>query len=117
MFRVIATGVFALASAAFAVAQPAPKGVGVYTIDVQSFSFAPTPIHLAAGVPVTLVFVNHSGSSHDFTAPQFFAAATFVAGSAPKGEIDLPPHETRTVTLIPHAGDYKAHCSHFMHAA
>src|SRR5437763_7479019 len=116
MFRVIATGVLALASTAFAVAQPAPKA-DVHTIDVQSFSFAPSPIHLAAGTPVTLVFVNHSGSGHDFTAPQFFAAATFVAGSAPKGEIDLPPHETRTVTLIPRAGAYKAHCSHFMHAA
>jgi len=89
-----------------------PAGV---TIDVQNFSFAPTPLHLRAGQPVTLTFVNRSGSGHDFTAVKFFATSRIVAGAAPNGEIELRPRETRTVTLVPRAGTYKAHCSHFMH--
>jgi plastocyanin len=96
--------------AAPAIAQPA-----AVTIDVQNFSFAPSPIHLRAGQPVTLAFVNRSGSGHDFTAAKFFAASRITAGAAPEGEIELRPHETKTITLVPRAGSYKAHCSHFMH--
>ena len=70
---------------------------------------------LAAGRPVTLIFVNHSGSGHDFTAQRFFANARIVSGNAADGEIELGPHQTRSVTLVPSAGTYKAHCSHFMH--
>jgi len=87
------------------------------TIDVRSFAFRPTPIRLPAGKPVTLRFVNESGSSHDFTAKQFFAYSKFTDGAAPQGEIELRPHETKMVTLIPRAGSYSAHCSHFMHSA
>lgn len=86
-------------------------------IDVRSFAFTPTPIRISAGKPVTLRFVNSSGSSHDFTSKQFFVYSKIVGGSAPEGEIELKPHETKTITLIPRAGSYSAHCSHFMHAA
>lgn len=85
------------------------------TILVWSFGFAPNPIRLAAGQPITLTFQNRSGSSHDFTARQFFASSRITAGAAPEGEIELKPYETKSVTLIPRAGTYKAHCSHFFH--
>jgi len=85
------------------------------TIVVWSFGFAPDPIRLAAGQPITLTFENRSGSSHDFTASQFFASSRITAGAAPDGEIELKPHETKTITLIPRTGTYKAHCSHFFH--
>ena len=93
--------------------QAAPPSV---TIIVRSFSFAPQPIHLRAGQPVTLTFVNQSGSGHDFTAGAFFAASTITAGAAPDGEVELRGHETKSITLIPRAGVYPAHCSHFMHS-
>jgi len=93
-------------------AQPAAQ----LTVQVWSFGFAPHPIHLRAGQPVTLTFVNQSGSGHDFTARGFFASSRIVTGSAPDGEIDLPGHAVRRITLVPRAGAYKAHCSHFMHA-
>lgn len=105
---------FALGLTAFpgvAPAQPATQ-----TVTLSSFSFAPKPLHLAAGRLVTLTFVNSSGNSHDFTAKEFFAAARITEGAAPGGEIDLHGHQTKTVTLVPAAGTYKAHCSHFMHA-
>ena len=108
-FRTLTATAFLLAAAP-ALAQPA-----AVTIDVQNFSFAPTPIHLRAGQPVTLTFVNRSGGGHDFTAAKFFAASRITAGAAPDGEIELRGHETKSITLVPAAGTYKAHCSHFMH--
>ena len=102
-------------AATLMIAAPAAAQPGAVTIDVQSFSFAPTPIHLRAGQPVTLTFVNRSGSGHDFTAKKFFANSRIVAGAAPDGEIELAGHQTRSITLVPRAGSYKAHCSHFLH--
>jgi len=84
-------------------------------IDVYNFGFGPRPIHLRAGQPVTLSFVNSSGSGHDFTARGFFANARIVSGAAPNGEIELTGHATRSITLVPRAGRYNAHCSHFLH--
>jgi plastocyanin len=91
-------------------AQPA-----AVVVDVQNFSFNPQPIRLRAGQPVTLTFVNRSGSGHDFTAKKFFASSRITAGAAPDGEIELAGHQTRSITLAPAAGTYNAHCSHFLH--
>lgn len=107
--RYVATAA-AAAIASAAAAQPAGLVIQVY-----SYGFAPRPIHLATGRPVTLTFVNQSGSSHDFSAAGFFARSRILSGEAPNGEVDLPPHQTRTVTLVPTAGTYHVHCSHFFH--
>ena len=106
----------ALAAMAALVTGPATAQPAAQTIQLASFSFAPKPIHLKAGKPVTLNFVNVSGSSHDFTAKQFFASSTITSGAAPEGEVDLKPHQSKSITLIPRAGTYKVHCSHFMHS-
>ena len=105
----------AAAAMTLVLATPAPAQPGTYVVDVRSFSFAPQPIRLAANRPVTMVFANRSGSGHDFTAAKFFRNATMVSGAVPNGEIELAPHQTRSITLIPRAGTYKAHCSHFLH--
>jgi plastocyanin len=103
----------ALALAAPSAAQaPAPAQL---VVNVWSFGFSPQPIHLAAGRPVTITFVNRSGRSHDFTAPGFFQHSAISAGAAPDGEIELSGHETKSITLVPAAGTWQAHCSHFMH--
>ena len=109
--RLAAAGALALLLAAPAASQQPAQMV----VQVWSFGFAPHPIHLAAGRPVTLTFVNRSGSSHDFSAAGFFRSSRVTAGSAPDGEIDLGPNQTRSVTLVPARGTYKAHCSHFLH--
>lgn len=96
---------------------PAAAQPAAMTIVLSSFSYAPSPIRLKAGKPVALTFVNNSGGGHAFTAKQFFASSTITAGSAPGGEIELKSRQSRTVTLIPRAGTYKVHCSHFMHSA
>ena len=110
------TAVSAVAAASVTSVAAQPAAAPAQVVQVYSYGFGPRPIHLAAGQPVTLSFVNQSGSSHDFSAHRFFASSTITAGAAPDGEIDLPPHQTRTITLIPRAGTYPAHCSHFMHA-
>lgn len=104
-----------LMASALALGGAAPPAA--LTIDVDSFSFGPKPIHLVAGQPVTLSFVNHSGSGHDFTAKEFFAASSVSSGDVRGGKVDLAPHATVTITLVPRAGTYPAHCSHFLHAS
>lgn len=99
-----------LAFAPTVTAQPVAQ-----TIYLWSFDYAPKPIHLRAGQPVTLTFVNRSGAGHDFTARRFFASSRILNGKPPGGQIELRPGETKSVTLIPSAGVYKVHCGHFLH--
>lgn len=108
--KMAAAAALSLLLAAPASAQPAQIVVQVY-----SFGFGPQPIHLAAGRPVTLTFANQSGSAHDFTAPGFFQHARILSGAAPGDKIMLAGHQSRTITLVPAAGTWQAHCSHFLH--
>ena len=108
-----AVSALSLAAAAPLHAQPAPAR----TITLTSYAFAPAALRFAAGQPVTLNFVNQAGKGHDFTAPVFFAHARILAGSAPRGRIALKGGATATITLIPAAGNYAAHCSHFLHSS
>lgn len=105
----------ALAAVTIAIQTPAGAQPAAQTILVWSYGFSPRPLHLAANRPVTLTFVNRSRGGHDFTATAFFANSTIVSGAAPDGEIVLHGHESRSITLIPRAGSYHAHCSHFFH--
>lgn len=102
-----------LALTAPAAAQSGP--VATLSVAESNFRIAPGIIHLAAGQAVRLNFSNLSGTSHDFSAPAFFAHAQILAGAAPGGEIDLAGHGQSSVTLIPGKGVYKAHCTHFGH--
>lgn len=112
MCRIAAAAALSLLLAAPAAAQQPAQVV----VQVYSFGIGPQPIHLAAGRPVTLTFANQSGSAHDFTAPGFFQHARIVSGAAPGDKIMLSGHQSRTITLIPAAGTYQAHCSHFLHS-
>lgn len=87
----------------------------VQSIALYSYGFNPTPIVLNAGKAVTLSFVNRAGKSHDFTAEKFFRASKILSGKVGEGEVDLAPGQTASVTLVPAAGRYKAHCGHLFH--
>lgn len=105
----------ALAAVSLTATAPVAAQPATVVIDVTSFAFAPQPIRLAAGRPVTLTFVNRSGGGHDFTARSFFANST-ISGAAPaRGAITLAPHQTRSITVTPRVGTYNVWCSHFMH--
>ena len=105
--------ILALLLAAPAAGQRPPAQI---LVQVWSFGFSPRPILLRAGQPVTLTFINGSGNGHDFTAREFFASSQILAGAAPDGEVELGGHQTRSITLVPRPGVYRAHCSHFLHA-
>ncbi len=110
--RVAAIAALSLCAVATAQAQPATP---VQVINLVSYSYAPTPIVLRAGLPVTLQFVNRSGKGHDFTAKKFFRSTRILSGPVGDGEIDLGPGRSASVTLIPAPGRYPVHCGHPFH--
>lgn len=116
--RFLPLAIFAAALSVPVTAAEAPAKV---TVTMANFSFTPADLHLHAGQGVTLHFVNNGSGGHDFTATQFFAAATMDAANrtrvgGAKGRVALGKAESIDVTLIPHTGTYDVHCSHFLHA-
>lgn len=110
----LAAGLIACCATSQAVAQAAEQRV-----ELSNFDFAPKELHLQAGQPVTLVLANVASGGHDFSAPEFFAAARIEPADAAlvdEGEVDVPARETRTIHLVPAAGTYKLTCTHTMHA-
>jgi len=113
-----------LAAAAIVIAAPvsaAPQSARTEVI-LANFSFTPEELHLHAGQNTTIHFVNKGSGGHDFTAPEFFSAATMDAANrakigGDKGRVSLGEDESLDVVLVPKAGSYKAHCSHFMHSS
>ena len=108
---------FAPALLALSIAGPLSAQAPTQVIQLANFRYTPASIHLSAGRPVTLTFANTANGGHDFTAKEFFAASRITAGAAPNGKIELKAHETKSITLVPAAGTYPAHCSHFLHAS
>lgn len=112
-----------IALAAFALSVPvtAAEASAKVTVTLANFSYSPADLHLHAGQPVTIHFVNTGSGGHDFTAEEFFTAATMDAANrarvdGAKGRVSLGKGESADVTLVPHAGTFKVHCSHFMHS-
>ena len=91
------------------------------TVDVSlaNFRFTPGAIRVPAGTPVVLHLTNSSTKSHDFTAPQFFAAATIAPADrslVKDGSVELGGGERRDIHLVARAGRYRLKCSHAFHA-
>ncbi len=109
--RLAALAALSLVSVTPAVAQPAAM-----TIYLWNYNYAPKPIYLRAGRPVTLTFVNRARGSHDFAARAFFANSRIMSGMVMDGMVDLRGGEVKRVTLVPRRGTYEVHCTHFMHS-
>ncbi len=101
-----------------ALAQDAPAAAP-RTVEVRlsSFAFAPRAIALTAGRPVILHLVNTGGGGHNFSAPQFFAAATGVSGPVSEGTVEVRGHQSVDIRLTPSRGNYRLRCTHTMHTA
>jgi uncharacterized cupredoxin-like copper-binding protein len=111
-------------AALFAVALLAPlpalaQDAAPRTVEVRlsNFSFDPQAIALTAGRPIVLHLVNTGGGGHNFSAPQFFAAATNVSGPVNEGTVDVPGHQSVDIRLTPSRGSYRLRCTHTMHSA
>jgi plastocyanin len=89
------------------------------TVRLSNFSFDPDHLRLKTGVPVRLRLVNESGGGHDFSAPTFFAASSFLPGSSapPNGEVGVGSHQTVEIAVVPRTpGSYRVECTHFLHS-
>jgi plastocyanin len=90
------------------------------TVTMTNYAYAPSAVVLKANVPVKLHLVNNASKGHDFSAPQFFAAATIAPADKSKvsdGSIDVDEGQSVDVTVTPNkAGTYPLKCTHFMHA-
>jgi plastocyanin len=104
-----------LAPAATA-AQEAPRPL-VVEVRLSNFDFSPSAIALPAGRPVVLRLVNSGGGGHNFSAPQFFAAATNVSGPVRRGAVEVPGRQTVEIRLTPARGTYRLKCTHTLHSA
>ena len=80
-----------------------------YDVLLTSYDIEPEAIHLKAGEPVRLRFVNPSNQSHDFSAKGFFRSARMRGQDADMvrdGTLLVGPLSTRTIVLVPKPGRY-----------
>jgi len=101
--------------AATAAAQPDWSRAERVEVRLSSFDYDPEVIRLRAGQPVVLRLVNSGGGGHNFSAPQFFAAAREVGGAVEGGAVEVPGRRTLEVRLVPAAGRYRLRCTHTFH--
>lgn len=97
-------------------AQAAP-GARVVEVRLSNFDFSPNDIALAAGRPVVLRLVNTGRGGHNFSAPQFFAAAADVSGPVRRGTVEVPGRQSVDIRLTPARGTYRLKCTHTLHSA
>jgi len=114
MRAVLAFSLLALPFPVLARDSPAARTVEVR---LSSFAFAPRTIVLPAGRPVILHLVNTGGGGHNFSAPEFFAAATHVTGPVSAGAVEVPGQRSVDIRLTPARGTYRLRCTHTMHTA
>jgi uncharacterized cupredoxin-like copper-binding protein len=91
----------------------------VLNVQLSNFSFTPSDIVLEHGQPYVLRLANAAGGGHNFTAREFFAAASVAAEDRryiSEGEVEVPPGQVREIHLTaPAAGKYNLKCTHSLH--
>jgi uncharacterized cupredoxin-like copper-binding protein len=91
------------------------------TVSMTNYAFAPSTLTLKAGETYRIHFSNDSSKGHDFSAREFFQAATVAAADKGKledgDEVELDGGQSADITLTPNrAGTYPVTCTHFMHS-
>ena len=97
----------------------ASQAPAVINVQLSNFKFTPRTIVLDHGRAYVLRLHNRSSGGHDFTASDFFAAASIAPNDrrwVTEGEVEVPPRQLREIHLTaPAAGNYKLKCSHTFH--
>jgi uncharacterized cupredoxin-like copper-binding protein len=108
---------FLVALAGVAAAQQ-PAQPRIVTVQLDSFDFTPSNIHLRAGQAVVLRLINQSDRRHNFSSPFFFSRAAIGPGQPRilNGEIEVPPNGRVEILLTPVRGNYELECTHTGHA-
>ncbi|MGE0178671.1 MAG: hypothetical protein AB7O91_02475 [Sphingomonas sp.] len=101
---------FLLAAPASAQREPEWRQAPEYDVLLRPFNYEPPVIHLRAGEPVRLRFVNGGRATHSFSATRFFRSARLRrrdADLAVVGRFRLGPGQRRTVAVVPARGRYQ----------
>ena len=97
----------------------APQAPAAVNVQLSNFKFTPRTIILDHGRPYVLRLYNASGGGHDFTAREFFAAASIAPSDrrwVREGEVEVPPGQLRAIRLTaPAPGRYNVKCTHRFH--
>ena len=109
------------ASLVFAVAAQAQPALQAISVSLTSYAFTPSTISLQAGTTYRLHLSNDANKSHDFSAPEFFAASAVAPADQSKisdGSVELDAGESADITVTPgKPGTYPLKCTHFLHAS
>jgi plastocyanin len=88
-------------------------------ISLTNYAFTPGAITLQAGTAYHLHFINSGSKDHNFSAPDFFAAAQIAPedqAKVAKGLVALESGQSVDVTVTPaRSGTFAVECTHFMH--
>jgi plastocyanin len=89
------------------------------SITMTNYAFTPGTLNLTAGTTYHLHFINSGSKDHNFSAPEFFAAAQVAPedqAKVEKGQVALESGQSLDVTVTPgHPGTFAVECTHFMH--
>ena len=124
MRRLFAVRILACAIGLPAAAQPAPapdwSSAQTVEINLSNFAFSPSSLSLKQGVAYRLHFVNQASGGHDFSAKDFFAAATIDPEDQAvviAGKVSLKGNQSADVRLVAtQTGHFDVICTHLMHA-
>ena len=89
------------------------------SITLSNYAFTPSALNLKAGITYQLHFINSGSKDHNFSAPEFFAAAQVAPedqAKVEKGLVALEKGQAVDITVTPgRAGTFPVECTHFMH--
>lgn len=102
--------------ASTAAAQPDWSHARSVEVRLSSFDFDPDSLRLRAGEPIVLHLVNTGRGGHNFSAPQFFAAASSLSGPVHDGAVEVASRQSVDIRLVPARGSYRLRCTHTMHS-
>ena len=113
----LATTAFMLAAPATEQREPEWRTAVEQDILLHPFRYEPREIHLQAGRPVLLQFVNNGQANLSFRAPRFFAAAQIRRGDRHRlqnGGFRLAPGARLRISLVPARGHYAVWSGYFI---
>jgi uncharacterized cupredoxin-like copper-binding protein len=113
--RLLALPLLALATTSI----PSQQAPAIVQVQLANFSFSPKTVVFDHGRSYVLRLANVADGGHDFTAEEFFAAASVAPDDRrwiQEGKVEVPAGQVRDIHLTaPAAGSYKLKCSHSFH--
>ncbi len=89
------------------------------SITLSNYAFAPSTLNLKSGITYQIHFINSGSKDHNFSAPEFFAAAQVAPddqAKVKKGLVALESGQSVDITVTPgQTGTFAVECTHFMH--